>query len=155
MKTLKYFFGIMLMVCIPFAANAQFMFGGGNRPNQDSLRRITAADYADMLAKVGVGKPREGRLPNSPDESEHPNYDELTANPLNSFKQYLYLRLGFLGNQPLSTRFFCSKSSPMPQRAEAPKTPTTAEIRVFSINKAATIAAKPITKYTIQGRVPQ
>jgi hypothetical protein len=64
MKTLKYFFGIMLMACIPFAANAQFMFGGGNRPNQDSLRRITAADYADMLAKVGVGKPRESRQPN-------------------------------------------------------------------------------------------
>ena len=57
------------------------MFGGGNRPNQDSLRRITAADYADMLAKVGVGKPREGRQPNSLDESKHPNYDELTTNP--------------------------------------------------------------------------
>ena len=70
------------MACIPFAANAQFMmFGGGNRVNQDSLRQIAAADYADMLAKVGVGQPREGRQPNSQDESKHPNYDELTANP--------------------------------------------------------------------------
>ena len=81
MKMLKYFFGTMLMACIPFAANAQFMFGSGNRPNLDSLRKITAVDYADMLAKVGVGQPREGRQPNSPDESKHPNYDELTANP--------------------------------------------------------------------------
>ena len=70
------------MACVPFAANAQFfMFGGGNRVNMDSLRQIAAADYADMLAKVGVGTPREGRQPNNQDESKHPNYDELTANP--------------------------------------------------------------------------
>ena len=84
MKTLKYFFGTMLLACIPFAANAQLAmpsFGGGNRPNLDSIRKITAVDYAVMLAKVGVGQPREGRQPNSPDESKHPNYNELTANP--------------------------------------------------------------------------
>jgi len=79
---MKYFFGALLIVCVPFAANAQFMmFGGGNRVNQDSLRKVTEADYADMLAKVGVGLPREGRQPNSQDESKHPNYDELMANP--------------------------------------------------------------------------
>ena len=62
MKTKKYFFGALLIACIPFTANAQFMmFGGGNRVNQDSLRKIAEADYADMLAKVGVGQPREGR----------------------------------------------------------------------------------------------
>ena len=65
------------------------------------------------------------------------------------------LRLGFLGNQPLSTRFFCSKSSPIPHRAEAPNTPTTAETMAFSMNKAATIAATPTTRYNTQGRVPQ
>lgn len=37
------------------------MFGGRNHVNQDSLRKITEADYADMLAKVGIGQPREGR----------------------------------------------------------------------------------------------
>ena len=82
MKTLKQLFGTMLVACLPFTANAQFMmFGGGNRVNQDSLRKIAEADYADMLAKVGVGQPREGRQPNSQDVSKHPNYDELTANP--------------------------------------------------------------------------
>lgn len=79
---MRFFFGAMLLAFIPFVADAQFMmFGGGNRANQDSLRKIAAADYADMLAKVGVSQPREGRQPNSPDESKHPNYDELTANP--------------------------------------------------------------------------
>ena len=68
MKTMRFLCGTMLIACIPFTANAQFMmFGGGNRVNQDSLRKIAAADYADMLAKVGVGKPREGRQPNSQD----------------------------------------------------------------------------------------
>ena len=82
MTPLKYFLAALLMACIPFAADAQFMmFGGGSQASQDSLRKIAAADYADMLAKVGVSQPREGRQPNSPDESKHPNYDELTANP--------------------------------------------------------------------------
>jgi hypothetical protein len=67
MKAFSHFIGIMVMTCIPLAANAQFMFGGGNRVNMDSLRRITATDYADMLTKVGVGQPREGRQPNSQD----------------------------------------------------------------------------------------
>lgn len=82
MRSLKYILGAALLACIPFSVSAQFMFGGGgNRAAQDSLRKIAAADYADMLAKVGVGQPREGRQPNSPDESKHPNYDELIANP--------------------------------------------------------------------------
>jgi hypothetical protein len=82
MRNLKYVLSAAILACIPFTVSAQFMFGGGgNRAAQDSLRKIAAADYADMLAKVGVGQPREGRQPNSPDESKHPNYDELIANP--------------------------------------------------------------------------
>ena len=82
MRIMKYILAAAIMACIPFTVSAQFMFGGGgNRAAQDSLRKIAAADYADMLAKVGVGQPREGRQPNSQDESKHPNYDELIANP--------------------------------------------------------------------------
>lgn len=82
MRNLKYLLSAAILACIPFTVSAQFMFGGGgNRAAQDSLRKIAAADYADMLAKVGIGQPREGRQPNSPDESKHPNYDELIANP--------------------------------------------------------------------------
>ena len=69
MRTLKYILAAAIVACIPFTVSAQFMFGGGgNRAAQDSLRKIAAADYADMLAKVGVGQPREGCQPNSPDE---------------------------------------------------------------------------------------
>ena len=82
MRNLKYILGAAVLACIPFSVSAQFMmFGGGNRASQDSLRKIAAADYADMLQKVGVDQPREGRQPNSQDESKHPNYDELIANP--------------------------------------------------------------------------
>ena len=81
MRDLKYILAAAILACVPFTVSAQFMFGGGNRAAQDSLRKIAAADYADMLAKVGVGQPREGRQPNSQDESKHPNYDELIANP--------------------------------------------------------------------------
>ena len=82
MRTLRSIMVAAVLACIPFSVSAQFMmFGGGNRASQDSLRKIAAADYADMLSKVGVKETREGRQPNSQDESKHPNYDELTANP--------------------------------------------------------------------------
>lgn len=70
------------------------MFGGMNRAQMDSLRKVTAADYADMLAKVGVGQPREGRQPNNEDVSKHPNYDELTANPYPFYPEVLVTENG-------------------------------------------------------------
>ena len=70
------------------------MFGGMNRARMDSLRKVTAADYADMLAKVGVGQPREGRQPNNEDVSKHPNYDELTANPYPFYPEVLVTENG-------------------------------------------------------------
>lgn len=67
---------------LPFLASAQFMmFGGGNRAAQDSLRKIAAADYADMLDQLGINETRPGRQPNNQDVTLHPNYDELTGNP--------------------------------------------------------------------------
>ena len=71
-----------LGLAISAGADAQFfMMGGGNRAAQDSLRRIAAADYSNMLEQLGIDAPREGRQPNSKDESKHPNYNELEANP--------------------------------------------------------------------------
>ena len=50
MKTINVFLGTVLLSILPLSANAQFMmFGSGNRASQDSLRKIAAADYADML----------------------------------------------------------------------------------------------------------
>lgn len=78
----KSIIAIICMALLPLTASAQFfMFGGGNRAAQDSLRKIAAADYADMLQQLGTGQPREGRQPNNADVSKHPNYDELVANP--------------------------------------------------------------------------
>lgn len=85
----------LLIAAIPAFANAQFfMMGGGNRANQDSLRQIAAADYRNMLDQLGIQAPREGRQPNSKDESKHPNYDELTANPYPFYPEALVTNSG-------------------------------------------------------------
>lgn len=82
MKNLSKFLAIALLAFVPTVSNAQFfMMGGGNSASRDSLRRIAAADYQNMLDQLGISAPREGRQPNSKDESKHPNYDELIANP--------------------------------------------------------------------------
>ena len=95
MRTLRSIMVAAVLACIPFSVSAQFMmFGGGNRASQDSLRKIAAADYADMLSKVGVKETREGRQPNSQDESKHPNYDELTANPYPFYPEALVTNSG-------------------------------------------------------------
>ena len=95
MRTIRSIMVAAVLACIPFSVSAQFMmFGGGNRASQDSLRKIAAADYADMLSKVGVKETREGRQPNSQDESKHPNYDELTANPYPFYPEALVTNSG-------------------------------------------------------------
>ena len=95
MKTINVFLGTVLLSILPLSANAQFMmFGSGNRASQDSLRKIAAADYADMLNKLNIQPPREGRQPNNADESKHPNYDELTANPYPFYPDALTLQNG-------------------------------------------------------------
>ena len=95
MKTINVFLGTVLLSILPLSANAQFMmFGSGNRASQDSLRKIAAADYADMLTKLNIQPPREGRQPNNADESKHPNYDELTANPYPFYPDALTLQNG-------------------------------------------------------------
>ncbi len=67
----------------------------------------------------------------------------------------VFSRLGFLGNHPFSTRFFCSKSSPIDQRQEAPITPTMAEARVLSMQREPTIQTIPAKRKSHQGRVPK
>ena len=59
-------------------------FPGMARVNRDSLRALTVADHARMLAQLGLQEVRPGCDPNNPDAVRKPNYDELAANP------YLY-----------------------------------------------------------------
>jgi len=77
-----------MLFCVPVKVNAQFGFGGP-RMNMDSLNRVAAADFADMKAKLNITDVRPGRQPNSPDESVHPNYDELIANPYPFYPEVL------------------------------------------------------------------
>lgn len=74
---------VLMVALIPVTVSAQFGFGfgGGQRINRDSLNKVTQADYNNMLMQLGIGQPREGCQPNSQDQTKHPNYNELTANP--------------------------------------------------------------------------
>ena len=69
-------------------------------------------------------------------------------------KAYCF-RLGFLGNQPRSTRFFCSKSSSIDQNEEKAKTPNRTEIIWFSTNIEPNNAPAPATAKYGQQSVPK
>ena len=80
-RTTKLLIATAFGLALSLNSNAQFFMMGGNSASRDSLRRIAEADYSNMLEQLGIEAPREGRQPNSKDESKHPNYNELTANP--------------------------------------------------------------------------
>lgn len=67
-----------ILLCIALPALAQFSMP---RVNRDSLRRVTAADYAAMVQDLGIGTSRPGRDPGNRDSTRQPNYDEHIANP--------------------------------------------------------------------------
>ena len=75
-----------LLICGLDAAHAQFF---GMNVNRDSIQKVTNADYADMIAKLGIAEPRPGRDPNNPDANRLPNYDELMANPFVHYPEAL------------------------------------------------------------------
>ena len=61
--------------------------------------------------------------------------------------QNLYVRLGFLGNQPFFTRSSCSKTSLIVQKEEKANTPRRDETSMLSVlNEAATPAIPNIRK---------
>ena len=69
--------------------------------------------------------------------------------------QNLYVRLGFLGNQPFFTRSSCSKTSLIVQKEEKANTPRRDETSMLSVlNEAATPAIPNIRKIH-QHFVPQ
>ena len=55
------------------------------------------------------------------------------------------MRFGFIGNHPFSTRFFCSKSSPIAHKEEAPMIPRMEEAITFSTVMAKHTAKIPPT----------
>ena len=84
---MKTYFRILLaasLAAVLTQSPAAAQFPGMPRVNRDSLRALTVADHARMMAQLGLKDMRPGCDPNSPDAVRKPNYDELTANP------YLY-----------------------------------------------------------------
>ena len=64
----------LLTVSAALAQNPQ-------RPNRDSLNRVTMDDYENMKAQIGVKETKPRRDGQAEDPALRPNYDELKANP--------------------------------------------------------------------------
>ena len=70
---------LLALMMIPSRnAYAQMTFP---RVNRDSLNNLTAADYSDMKAKLGIRELRPGKDGYSTDPAIGANYDEFIANP--------------------------------------------------------------------------
>ena len=96
------------MTVMPMDCFGQFGFGMMNI-NRDSLNRLTAADYADMVKKLGVKEIRPGRDPNTNDESRQPNYNEMIANPYPFYPEAL---VSFDGKDVIDAQMWKDKRRP-------------------------------------------
>ena len=76
------------------------------------------------------------------------------AHPLLVYK-YSCFRLGFIGNQPFSTRLRWSNTSLMVQKDEKAKTPSKEEIKMSLMSNEPIIPSIPNKRNTHQQRVPQ
>lgn len=65
------------------------------------------------------------------------------------------LRLGFAGNHPFSTRFFCSKISPMVHNDEKEKTPRSDDQKTSPTITEAAIPPSPSNRKHHQHPVPK
>ena len=77
-----------------------------------------------------------------------------TAHPLVVYK-YSCFRLGFIGNQPFSTRFRWSNTSLIVQKEEKENTPNKEDISRSFINNEPAMPMIPKTRNIHQQRVPQ
>jgi hypothetical protein len=85
------------------------------------------------------------------------NYASILVKKLtiSRMSQNLYVRLGFLGNQPFFTLSSCSKTSLMVQKEEKANTPNKDETSILSVLNEAATPAIPNTKKIHQHFVPQ
>ena len=75
--------------------------------------------------------------------------------PNTVFSQKVKCYFSRFGNQPFSTLFRCSKSSPIDHNEEAPHTANRVEINTFSTISEPITAATPIKAKTHQQRTPK
>ena len=86
-KSFKGAIALSLMI-VPLSAFSQWG-GMGMNMNRDSLNKVAEADYANMMEQLGIKEMKPGRNPNTQDVTQHPNYDELIANPYYIYPELL------------------------------------------------------------------
>ncbi|MBO7261032.1 MAG: acetylxylan esterase [Bacteroidaceae bacterium] len=91
-KSFKGAIALSLMI-VPLSAFAQWG-GMGMNMNRDSLNKVAEADYANMMEQLGIKEMKPGRNPNTQDVTQHPNYDELIANPYYIYPELLVTNSG-------------------------------------------------------------
>ena len=91
-KSFKGAIALSLMI-VPLSAFAQWG-GMGMNTNRDSLNKVAEADYANMMEQLGIKEMKPGRNPNTQDVTQHPNYDELIANPYYIYPELLVTNSG-------------------------------------------------------------
>ena len=84
---------ITLLLAFPLSSFAQWG-GMGMNTNRDSLNKVAEADYANMMEQLGIKEMKPGRNPNTQDVTQHPNYDELIANPYYIYPELLVTNSG-------------------------------------------------------------
>lgn len=91
-KSFKGAIALSLML-VPLSAFSQWG-GMGMNTNRDSLNKVAEADYANMMEQLGIKEMKPGRNPNTQDVTQHPNYDELIANPYYIYPELLVTNSG-------------------------------------------------------------
>lgn len=87
---MKRILGILFAVCTMFSgADGQF-----SKQAQDSLYKITAKDYQNMLQQLGITTLRPGVDGMNPNAANAANYDEAKANPYPDLPDPLMLKNG-------------------------------------------------------------
>jgi hypothetical protein len=76
---LTIFFAFMILVAV---VHAQF-----STRARDSINKITAVDYQNMLQQLGIQSIRQGANGNDPKAPNAANYDEVKANPYPNLPQ--------------------------------------------------------------------
>lgn len=79
---------LVLMLTVPIA-RAQF-----STRSRDSINKVTAVDYQNMLQQLGINSIRQGANGNDPKAPNAANYDEAKANPYPNLPDPLLLKNG-------------------------------------------------------------
>ena len=83
-----------LLTCLVIALMPTCFISAQSNPAADSIRKLTNADYQQMLAQLGITSIRQGANGNDPNAPNAANYDESKANPYPELPDPLLLKNG-------------------------------------------------------------